>query len=154
MIWLCLACTLLPPQPGVGIADDQTQIEGQWRMESVQEGGVAVDLATAPDTWTITNGVMTIGRNGMLGTTDLRITLNQRTSPKQFDVVYVGEDAGVKARYQGGVHGIYKLDGLRFTRCFVYGNLPRPTSFVPPPGTRVRLHILKRPEKEKPPLPK
>jgi uncharacterized protein (TIGR03067 family) len=148
MIWLCLACALVPTQNGVGVADDQTLIEGEWRMESRQEGGVAEDVTTAPSTWTITNGMMTIGRTGMAGgTSDIRITLNQRTSPKQFDVVYVGDDPNLKVRYQGGVHGIYKLDGLRFTRCYVYGDLPRPTSFVSPPGTTVRLQVLIRPEK-------
>jgi hypothetical protein len=29
----------------------------------------------------------------------------------------------------------------------VFGDLPRPKSFVSPPGTTVRLHTLKRPEK-------
>ena len=152
MIWLCLACALLPTQNGVGVADDQTLIEGEWRMESLQEGGVALAMGLEPKTWTITNGVMTIRAGVTGGTTDLRITLNPRTSPKQFDVVYFGDKPNSKATYQGGVHGIYKLDGLRFTRCYVYGDLPRPTSFVSPPGTTVKLQILKR--SGKPALPK
>jgi len=147
MIWLYLACALLPPQKGVGVADDQTLIEGEWQLESLVDGGAAVDVGATPSTWTITHGVMTIRSGAGGGTSDLRITLNQRTSPKQFDVVYLGDDAGVKARYQGGVHGIYKLDGVRFTRCYVYGDLPRPKSFVSPPGTSVRLQVLKRAEK-------
>jgi uncharacterized protein (TIGR03067 family) len=148
MIWLCLACALLPPQKGVGVGDDQTLIEGQWRLESLEEGGKVIDLGTAPSTWTITDGVMTIRRSdGTVGATDVRITLNPKTSPKQFDVVYFGDDPNLKATYQGGVHGIYKLDGVRFTRCYVYGDLPRPTAFVSPMGTTVRLQTLKRMEK-------
>jgi uncharacterized protein (TIGR03067 family) len=148
MMWLWLAAVLLPAQNGVGVADDQALIEGEWRLESLEEGGVAVDLAVAPNTWTITKGVMTIRRNGdAAGTTGIRITLNQNTTPKQFDVVYFGDDPNMKARYQGGVHGIYKLDGTRFIRCYVYGNLPRPKSFVSPPGTSVRLQTLVRVEK-------
>jgi uncharacterized protein (TIGR03067 family) len=153
MIWLCLVCALLPPQKGVGIADDQTLIEGRWVLESLQVGGAAVNVGPAPLTWTITDGVMTISQEGMPGgTSDLRITLNEKTNPKQFDVVYTGEDPNKKISYQGGVHGIYTLDGRRFTRCYVYGDLPRPTTFVSPPGTAVKLQTLKRPEK--PSLPK
>jgi uncharacterized protein (TIGR03067 family) len=151
MFWLCLVCALLPPQKGVGIADDQMQIEGEWELESVEEGGAPINLATVANCWMITNGVMTISRKGFPGTSDLRIKLNQRTSPKQFDVEYIGKDPGTQARYQGGVHGIYKLDGRRFIRCYVYGALPRPTSFVSPPGTTVRLQTLKRPETPAPP---
>jgi uncharacterized protein (TIGR03067 family) len=144
MIWLFLAVTLLPPPSGVGVADDQTLIEGQWQMESLQEGGAAVDLAIAPSTWTIINGVMTIHPNDVAGgMSDLRITLNPRTSPKQFDMVYIGEDPNLEIT----IRGIYQLYGLRFTRCYVYGDRPRPTAFVSPPGSTVKLHTLKRPEK-------
>jgi len=151
MIWLCLACAVLPPQAGVGITDDRARIEGEWEMESRQLGGVAENVAQPPLTWTITNGVMTIRRGGLPGTSDLRITVNEKTSPKQFDVVYLGKDPDVTDRYQGGVHGIYTLDDRRFIRCYVYGDLPRPISFVSPPGSQVRLQTLKRPEKAKHP---
>lgn len=64
------------------------------------------------------------------------ITINEKASPRQYDIKGVGKFA---SRHY---HGIYKIEGGQLTLCAIVANRPRPTTFSLPSGGEYK--VLRR----------
>jgi uncharacterized protein (TIGR03067 family) len=121
-----------------GKTDDE-RIKGNWKVSSVEKGGMKVDDSIPPD-------VILHFADGQLKMTsasdnkEMRGTykLDGAKKPREIDIT-VGE--GGK---EHTVRGIYELTGDTLKLCISHAPDPRPTEFSTQAGSNNQLIVLKR----------
>jgi uncharacterized protein (TIGR03067 family) len=130
--------------PSVSLGDDKADLaalQGDWKTRSAKRGGKDAPPAIQESTMRVEKNTFTLIsiRNGKERKEPINVKLDSSKTPRQIDLI----DKGGKVEN----HGIYKIEGKKFTLCFARAREPRPKTFESKVGSKTYLMVFERTKK-------
>jgi uncharacterized protein (TIGR03067 family) len=127
------------PKDEVVLRSDQDQMQGTWKVEKIEYGGMAAPGKEDKMSLVIRDNRMTPHRDGKKEEDEMSFTLEADKQPATIDL----KSTRIK---EMTIRGIYRIDGDTLTLCLSPQG-GRPTKFESKQNTDVVLIVLKRERK-------
>jgi uncharacterized protein (TIGR03067 family) len=120
------------------VAAELKKFEGNWKFEMVEVEGETVPLDESLADRLIFRGDRFTAKTRRESATGV-FKVDPTVTPKTIEVTMLDGPSKGKTH-----HGIYKLEGDRYTVCMAFEGRPVPTQFATRPGSGCILEVLKR----------